>query len=306
MKPKQSNSKCGGFTLVELLVVIAIIAVLISVLLPALKRAREAAHKVACASNLRQIGYAFEMYLTESKGVYPPCYFQDNRTLSATVVDRSTGLPKTVTWVTLLGKYLGNKDDPRKPSYLPVFKCPADDLERWPDLPGAPLSYMMPYTRGPDPVFWRLKGATSQWDWDAGRGIAQFWTASIKYAMWVKRSMVKPAPKVILVTERTGRMMTQHIQSVPTREFELENYLLDFPARQSILGANSAYFASGQGYVIIHKGKRDDMGQFNYLFADYHVETLYQQETLSPQARPTPGNLWVPGDRGWTIQPEKY
>jgi prepilin-type N-terminal cleavage/methylation domain-containing protein len=61
----------SGFTLVELLVVIAIIATLAAILVPVFGKARDKARQASCSSNLKQIGVATEMYLSDYDTTYP-------------------------------------------------------------------------------------------------------------------------------------------------------------------------------------------------------------------------------------------
>lgn len=94
-----------AFTLIELLVVISIIALLMTVTMPALTRARQAAKKTICLSNMRQIGIALQCYLDETGGQIPPstCHLNQEQWQQY--------------WLYVLSRYSGS----------PVmFRCPAD------------------------------------------------------------------------------------------------------------------------------------------------------------------------------------
>lgn len=113
-----------GFTLVELLVVIGIIALLISILLPALNRARAAAQSIKCASNLRQIMNAINLYANATKGYLPPEWVGPDAFLDAQTYQEYAATNEG-SWPQLLRPYFASLPT----STLPLNKRPIAFLE---------------------------------------------------------------------------------------------------------------------------------------------------------------------------------
>ena len=141
----------GGFTLVELLVVIGIIALLISILIPVLGRARDQANRVACMSNIRQIGIAFRFYAADNKDWCPWAAPLSRPDLYADWIHWRTGINNQGLASSAISQYLGGgKGFAKDMSLEKIVRCPSDRLQDRPSFTQYPYSYSMNIYFGSD------------------------------------------------------------------------------------------------------------------------------------------------------------
>jgi len=110
--PSAMNKQKNAFTLIELLVVVSIIALLVSILIPALGKAKQQAETTVCLSNMRQIGFAANFYLSDNDEFLPRG-------------DWAAG--NGITWFELFMPYLGQEHARASGDYreVEIYLCPS-------------------------------------------------------------------------------------------------------------------------------------------------------------------------------------
>ena len=262
---RERRSVVPGFTLIELLVVIAIIAILAAMLLPAHSRAKAKAHTTQCMANLKQIGLAMTLHVTDHNDMYPYAgYYTGDYQYQAS-------------WDDLLHRYLGGNAPQEEVDlaimdsvYVPkLLKCPSDLVPltiSWAQY-GQRRTYSM--AQGPSVSDLRTGLPTTTtgvgvYYWSSGGGLPNYDQPGYK------SSVVQDPSGTILVAENPK---TNNIAG------NVWPAAIDSPRGQMDGYGGPVYF--------LHNGR------FNYLFHDSHAELYRVEKTVGRGTLTTPQGMWT-------------